>query len=114
MIDDTPRQRTGGRAGRQAVRASHQVARVPFLTRTMAPFEVLSDEGLSTIEHNADTILEQVGLEVRGDSDALRLFREAGADVTGARGQVPSGLAPQLVQATAPRLCTQYAGTEPN
>jgi trimethylamine--corrinoid protein Co-methyltransferase len=114
MIDDTPRQRSGGRAGRQAVRASHQVARVPFLTRTMAPFEVLSDEGLSIIEHNADTILEQVGLEFRGDADALRLFREAGADVQGERVRFPRGLARQLVQATAPQVFTQYARNEAN
>ena len=33
--------RTGGREGRRAVRLSHQVERLPFLTRTLAPFVVL-------------------------------------------------------------------------
>jgi trimethylamine--corrinoid protein Co-methyltransferase len=114
MIDETPRQRTGGRAGRQAARASHHIARVPFLTRTLAPFEVLNEEGLATIEYNADTILEQVGLDFRGDPDALRLFHDAGADVQGERVRFPRGTARQIVQGTAPRTFTQYARNDAN
>jgi trimethylamine--corrinoid protein Co-methyltransferase len=110
----TPRLRTGGRAGRQAARASHHIARVPFLTRSLAPFEVLNEEGLATIEHNADTILEQVGLEFRGDPDALRLLGDAGADVQGERVRFPRGMCRQIVQATAPRVFTQYARNEAN
>src|SRR5919107_4026934 len=86
----------GGLAGRQAARLATHVAREPFLTRKLAPFEVLDEEGLATIEHNADTILERVGLEFRGDPDALRLFRDAGADVDGERVRFPRGLARQL------------------
>jgi trimethylamine--corrinoid protein Co-methyltransferase len=114
MTTEAPRHRTGGRAGRQAARLHTQVAREPFLTRTLAPFEVLGEEGLATIEHNADTILEQVGLEFRGDPDALRLFRDAGADVQGERVRFPRGMARQIVQATAPRTFTQYARNEAN
>jgi trimethylamine---corrinoid protein Co-methyltransferase len=110
----TPRLRTGGRAGRQAARASHHVARDPFLTRTLAPFEVLNEEGLATIEYNADTILEQVGLDFRGDPGALELFKNAGADVQGERVRFPRGMARQIVQATAPRVFTQYARNEAN
>ena len=106
--------RTGGREGRRAVRLSHQVERLPFLTRTLAPFEVLGEEGLSIIEHNADTILEEVGIEFRGDEDALRLLREAGADVQGERVRFPRGMCRQIVQATAPRQFTQYARNEAN
>ncbi|HEY3163730.1 MAG TPA: trimethylamine methyltransferase family protein, partial [Candidatus Limnocylindrales bacterium] len=113
-VEDAPRQRSGGRAGRQAARASHHVAREPFLTRTLAPFEVLNDEGLSIIEENADTILEQVGLEFRGDADALRLLRDAGADVQGERVRFPRGMCRQLVQATAPRQFTQFARNHAN
>jgi trimethylamine--corrinoid protein Co-methyltransferase len=114
MTETAPRLRTGGRAGRQAARASHHIARVPFLTRTLAPFEVLNDEGLATIEDNADTILERVGLDFRGDPDALRLFRDAGADVQGERVRFPRGMCRQIVQATAPRVFTQYARNEAN
>ena len=114
MTTDAPRHRTGGRAGRQAARLHAQVERLPFLTRTLAPFEVLNEEGLATLESNADTILERVGLEFRGDPDALRLFRDAGADVDGERVRFPRGLARQIVQATAPREFTQYARNPAN
>jgi trimethylamine--corrinoid protein Co-methyltransferase len=112
--EESPRQRTGGRAGRTAARLRTHVERVPFLTRTLKPFEVLDDEGLATIEENADTILERVGLEFRGDPDALRLFRDAGADVQGERVRFPRGMCRQIVQGTAPKVFTQYARNEAN
>ena len=64
MTDDSPRRRSGGRAARQAARLHAHAERTPFLTRRLAPFEVLDEEGLALIEHNADTILEEVGLEL--------------------------------------------------
>jgi trimethylamine---corrinoid protein Co-methyltransferase len=106
---DEPRRRSGGRAARQAARLAAHAEHIPFLTRTMAPFEVVSEEGLSLIEENADTILQEVGVEFRGDPDALRLLRDAGADVQGERVRFPRGMCRQLVQATAPRQFTQVA-----
>ncbi|HEV8488198.1 MAG TPA: trimethylamine methyltransferase family protein [Candidatus Limnocylindrales bacterium] len=115
MTDDTtPRRRSGGRAGRQALRLSHQVERVPFLTRTLAPFEVLGEEGLSLIEQNADTILEEVGLEFRGDPEAIRLLEDAGADVDGERVRFPRAMCRQIVEATAPKVFTQHARNPAN
>jgi trimethylamine--corrinoid protein Co-methyltransferase len=94
MTDDSQRRRSGGRAGRQAARAHAHLERQPFLTRTLTPFEVMSEEGLALLEHNADTILEEVGLVFRGDPDAIRLLREAGADVAADGEQVrfPRGM----------------------
>ncbi|TMF34796.1 MAG: trimethylamine methyltransferase family protein [Chloroflexi bacterium] len=112
-VDSSPR-RAGGRDARRAARLHAHVARQPFLTRTLAPFEVLSEDGLATLEENADTILQDVGLEFRGDPDALRILRDGGADVDGERVRFPRGLARQLVQATAPREFTQYARNEAN
>ncbi len=114
MTEEVARQRTGGRAGRRAARLATQIERVPFLTRTLAPVEVMNDEGLSIIEENADTILQEVGLDFRGDPDALRLLRDAGADVQGERVRFPRGMCRQLIQATAPRQFTQYARNEAN
>src|SRR4029078_11818628 len=57
----------------------------------------------------ADTILEEVGVEFRGDAEALRLLAGAGADVDGVRVRFPRGSCGQSVQATAPRQYTQYA-----
>jgi trimethylamine--corrinoid protein Co-methyltransferase len=80
-----------------------------FLTRTMRPFEIVSDEGLEILEHNADTILEEVGVEVRDYPSAIERFRDAGADVDGTRVRFPRGLCRQLVQASAPAVYTQHA-----
>jgi trimethylamine--corrinoid protein Co-methyltransferase len=90
------------------------VERVPFLTRTLAPFEVLGDEGLSLLESNADRILEEVGIEFHDVPDALELFADAGATVDGERVRFPHGLCRSLVQATAPGQFTQIARNRAN
>ena len=109
MAEASSGRRSGGRAGRQAARRLDTVERVPFLTRTMAPLEVLSNEGLELIEHNADTILEQVGIDFRGDADALLMLADAGADVEGERVRFPRGMCRAIIQASAPRQFTQHA-----
>ncbi len=58
-----------GREARREARAAHVIEREPFLTRKLAPVELLSTEGLELLEHNADTILEEVGVEVRDHPD---------------------------------------------
>ena len=102
--DEVPASGRADAPGDTAARLRTHVERVPFLTRTLKPFEVLDEEGLATIEWNADTILEQVGLEFRGDPDALRLFHDAGADVQGDRVRFPRGMCRKIVQASAPRV----------
>ncbi len=106
--------RGGGRAARQAARMHAVVEKVPFITRTMAPVEVLSEEGLELIESNADTILEQVGIDFRDAPEACDLLQDAGAEVDGERVRFPRGLARQLVQATAPRTFMQVARNPAN
>ena len=115
-MSDAPRgsRRTGGRAGRQAARLHAVAEKVPFITRTLTPFEVLSEEGTELIEHNADSILERVGVEFRETPDALVLLKGAGCDVEGERVRFPRGLARQLVQATAPREFDQYSRNPAN
>jgi trimethylamine--corrinoid protein Co-methyltransferase len=90
------------------------VERVPFLTRTLAPFEVLSEEGLATLEENAERILSEVGVEFHDAPDALERFAGAGADVQGERVRLPHGLCRSLVQATAPSQFTQVARNRSN
>ena len=103
------RRRSGGRAGRQAARMQAHVERVPFLTRALAPVEVLGEEGLAIIEQNAERILEEVGIEFHDAPDALELFGGAGAQVDGERVRFPRGLCRSLVQGTAPATFTQVA-----
>src|SRR5215207_9466213 len=95
--------RSGGRAARQVQRAQAVIERQPFLTRTMRPVEIVSDEGLTLLEHNAELLLEQVGVEVRDYPSALQRFAAAGADVDGTRVRFPRGLCRSLV-ATAPAV----------
>jgi trimethylamine---corrinoid protein Co-methyltransferase len=111
MSDEQPARgrRTGGRAGRQAVRQAHATRSVPFISRSLQPFEVLDEEGLQTIESNADTILETVGIDFKGAPDAVQLLEGAGCRVEDERVRFPRGLARELVQATAPKAFTQYA-----
>ena len=107
--EETRTRRGGGREGRRAMRAASHASAEAFLTRTLKPFELVSEEGLELLEHNADTILEEVGLEIRDYPSALERFRDAGADATGTRVRFPRGLCRQIVQASAPPIYTQHA-----
>ena len=103
------RVRSGGRAARQAARASRLTPEVPFLTRRLAPFEILGAEGLELIEHNADTILEEIGVEITDHARAIALFADAGAEVDGTRVRFPRGLVRSIISATTPSTYTQHA-----
>ena len=70
---------------------------------------MLDQEALELIEHNAETVLEEIGIEFRDFPRALALWQDAGADVAGERVRFPRGLCRSLVQATAPREYTQHA-----
>jgi trimethylamine---corrinoid protein Co-methyltransferase len=99
----------GGREAKRAARASRSSQTVPYITRQIPCFEVMSEEGLAIIEHNADTILEEVGIDFRDDPEALQILKNAGADVQGERVRFPRGMCRQIVQASAPRVFTQHA-----
>ena len=104
----TPTHRRG-RAARQAARLARAIEHEPYLTRTLPPVEVIGEGGLSTIEHNADTLLEQVGIEIVNYPEAVEIFRRAGADVTGQRVRFERGMCRSIIQASAPRVFTQRA-----
>ena len=99
----------GGREARRVARAEARPAIVPYVTRRVPVYDVMSAEGLDLIEHNAETILEEVGVEFRDDPEALALWRGAGADVDGQRVRIPRGLARKLVTDSAPPEFVQHA-----
>lgn len=105
--------RSGGRAGRAALRAAHVVERVPYLTRSMPPFEIVGEEGLTIIEDAAETILAEVGVEIRDYPSALAVFAAAGAEVEGTRVRFPRGMCRELV-ARAPATYVQHARNPAN
>ena len=103
------RRRLGGRSARQALRAARVIEQQPFLTRTLAPTEVLSEEGLELMEHNADTLLAEVGIEVMDFPEALSIYAGAGADVDGSRVRFPRGMCRDLITRSAPSVFIQHA-----
>ncbi|MFM7686303.1 MAG: trimethylamine methyltransferase family protein [Actinomycetota bacterium] len=107
-MSETQGRRSGGRAGRAAMRAATVIERVPYLTRTMQPFEILSEESLATIEHTADTVLEEVGVEIRDFPEALPMFAAAGAMVEGTRVRFPRGMCREIVSKNAPATYVQH------
>jgi trimethylamine--corrinoid protein Co-methyltransferase len=96
------------RARRHSARAIQVAAKLPLLRRRIAPVELLPLEAVEIIEHNAETLLEEIGIEFRRDPESLRLWRGAGADVRGERVRIPRGLARHLLR-TAPREFTLHA-----
>ncbi|MCT8970733.1 trimethylamine methyltransferase family protein [Microbaculum marinisediminis] len=98
------RQRTGRRAGRQRIGVSAPA----YLVREIPPYEILSEDGLARIEAATDRILAEVGIEIRGDDEAIRLFRESGASVAGDRLRFEPGHLREILK-TAPREFTQVA-----
>jgi trimethylamine---corrinoid protein Co-methyltransferase len=103
------KKRRGGRADRIA-RASNATAPIaPYITRKIPFTEVLDEEGLQLIEANAETILNETGIEFRDDPEALQIWKDAGADVQGERVRFPKGLCRSIIQASAPAEYTQHA-----
>ena len=101
--------RTGGRKTRKAMRLRAPTAVIPFIERNIPYYELLDESALALIEASAETILEEIGIEFRGDAPALELFRKAGADVAGERVRFPNGMCRSIIQTHAPREFTQHA-----
>src|SRR5262245_37357590 len=101
--------RPSAREAKRAARTARTAVFAPYITRKIPFYEVLGEEGLATIESNADTILEEIGIDFREDPEALALWKAAGASVEGERVRIPRGMCRQLIQATAPREFVQLA-----
>jgi trimethylamine--corrinoid protein Co-methyltransferase len=101
--------RPSGRDAKRAARTARASASIPYIRRKIPYYEVLDEEGLATMEHNADTILEEIGIDFRDDPEALEIWKAAGADVQGERVHFARGMCRALVQRTAPREFTQHA-----
>ena len=102
------RARTGGGAARRAERSAVSFETARFIERNIPNFEILTPEAIEIIEHNAETVLEEIGVNFVENPAALQRWREAGADVRGERVHIPRGLARKLC-ATAPSRFTQIA-----
>jgi trimethylamine--corrinoid protein Co-methyltransferase len=97
-----------GREARRAERLKGRAASIPWITRNIPLYEILSAEGLEIIEHNAEVILEEIGIVFKDHPRSLEMFREAGCDVKENRVRFPRGLARRLC-ATCPPEFMQHA-----
>ncbi len=103
------RTRSGGRAGRAALRVAGARRQGPaFIRRQIPTFDLLGEEGLALVEAKADQLLAEVGIEFHDDEESLRLFENAGASVDGRRVRFDPGHVRALCS-TAPREFTQHA-----
>ena len=94
-----PERRRGGRAARAARAADRAIAAAQHLVqprRRIPTYELLDAGALDRLETHADWILDEVGVDIRGDEESLELFRSAGARVEGERVRFDPGLARQL------------------
>ncbi len=102
------RGRGGGGAARRAERSAIRFETARFIERNVPNLEMLHEEALQIVEHNAETVLEEIGVAFVENPGALLRWREAGADVQGERVRIPRGLARKLCE-TAPSRFTQIA-----
>ena len=102
------RGRGGGGAARRAERSAVSFETARYIERNIPNFEVLTEEALQIIEHNAETVLEEIGVNFPDNPGALQRWRDAGASVDGDRVRLPRGLARKLCE-TAPSRFTQHA-----
>lgn len=97
---------TRRRRGRS--RERKQVASPAYIKRQIPFYEFLGEEGLLKLEDQAEWIIQEIGLEFRDDSEALKIWKAAGADVKGTRVRLERGLARDLCK-TAPAEFTQHS-----
>ncbi|MCB2111563.1 MAG: trimethylamine methyltransferase family protein [Defluviimonas sp.] len=102
------RGRGGGGAARRAERTAVRIECAKFIERNIPDFEVLNEEALEIIEQNAETVLAEIGVNFVENPEALKRWRDAGAEVEGERVRIPRGLARSLCR-TAPASYVQHA-----
>jgi len=109
-----PTRTRSGRAARRAERAvTRAVGAVPYIMRGIPTYDVLSEENLLRIEHAADRILAETGIDFRDDDEAIELWKKAGAHVDGIRVRFEPGMLREILK-TAPSEFTQHARNPAN
>ena len=77
------RSRGGGREARRELRSSQAQNTInkPYIKRNIPVYDLVSDEVCELIENNAETILEEIGIDFRDDKEALSILKSNGCDV---------------------------------
>ena len=96
------------RSGRGQKRERSLESAPAFVTRKIPFYEFLDEENLVKLEQQADWLIQDIGMEFRGDDEAIRLWREAGATVEDRRVRMPADQVRALC-ALAPSHFVQHA-----
>ena len=100
--------RRGGIRQAAAARVRRSVEAVVRPVNRIPTYALLDPDAEEAIHQASMRILEEIGVDFRGDAEALVLWREAGARIAGERVRIPRELA--LAQlALAPARFTQHA-----
>ncbi|MDB9838674.1 trimethylamine methyltransferase family protein [Planktomarina temperata] len=102
------RSRSGGGAARRAERTAVSVETERYIERNIPLYEFLDEATLEIIEYNAETVLEEIGVNFVDSPEALERWRSVGATIEGERVRIPRGLARELCK-TAPSKFVQHA-----
>lgn len=107
-------ERSGGRRGRAEANAAAAAPRKPYIERAIPPYSVLGDADLAILERNAETILEEIGIDIKDDPETIEIFLAAGAKADGVRVRFPRGMCREIIQNNAPPIFTQHARNPAN
>ena len=96
------------RSERQKQRKTSAANYGPYTTRRIGQVSLIDVEAVAIIERNADRILDEIGMDFRGDADTLELFNQHGARVDGERVRFDPGWCREKIR-SAPAVFTQHA-----
>lgn len=110
--------RAGGRPNRAGDESKNMHLRVPYITRGIAPYDLLDEGSLEKIEATSERIMAEIGFEFRDDPETVRLFQQAGAKVREKSTDVwhltfEPGMIREIMK-TAPARFTQHARNPAN
>ena len=108
------RRSRSGRAARRRARLEGKSPSQPYISRKIGVFRLLDEEGLVHIERKADSVLQEIGMDFRGDAEALEILKAGGAEIAGERVRFPAGLCRSIIQENAPREFLQHARNPKN
>ncbi len=108
------RTRSGGGAARRAERSAVRIEAARFIERNIPNFDLLNEEALEIIEANAETVLEEIGVNFVENPPALERWKNAGADVNGERVHIPRGLARRLCSSAPSRFVQEARNPDRN
>ena len=78
------------------------------IINNLPTYDILSEEKLEAVHSASVHILERIGITFRGDTEALELWKKAGAQVNGENVKIPRELIEQLM-GHAPEEFVQHA-----